>query len=372
MYRRPLLALLFIAGFMGAVAVGCSLYLDRPLIDPEGFLGPAWLRLPLLVFGAFLADLLPRTLWRARFKPAQMMAVAKDRVRSHWGKDRALLVAVGIASFYITYVCYRNIKSFLPLLLGERKFDRELHLVDRALLFGNEPANLLHTLFPADWMAHFLSWIYLAYLPFVAISVAVWLVWARNIRIGYWFAIATCLTWGLGTFAYYALPTLGPGFSYSYLYADLPSTGASDLMDGLFYGREKVLRWGVEDAVQSIGGFASLHTAITLLWALMAQYTVKNKVVHWVLWTNFVLTVIATLFFGWHYIADDLGGATITLFSFYVGARLSGFTFDRRRTDRPIAVPANQWPEEGPIDPPAAEAARAREAARTQPPATPA
>ena len=37
--------------------------LDRPLVDPEGFLGPSWLRLPLLVLGAFLLDLLPRTLW---------------------------------------------------------------------------------------------------------------------------------------------------------------------------------------------------------------------------------------------------------------------------------------------------------------------
>jgi hypothetical protein len=210
---------------------------------------------------------------------------------------------------------------------------------------------VIHAIVGTGWQAHFLSAVYLAYLPFVAISVAVWLVWARSIRIGYWFALATCLVWGIGTFAYYSLPTLGPGFQYSYLYADLPSTGASDLMDGLFYGRERVLRWGVENAVQSIGGFASLHTAITLLWALMAQYTVRNKVVHWVLWINFFLTVTATLYFGWHYIADDLGGAAITIFSFYVGGRLAGFTFDRRRTDRPVAIPANQWPGDGPPDP---------------------
>ena len=351
MYRRPLIALIAIATFMGVVALGMAAHLGKPLSDPDGFLGPAVVRLPLLAFGAMLADLLPRTLWVSRFRPAAMPQVLKDRWREHWTKQRVLLVVVGVLSFYITYVCYRNIKSNLPLLLGERKFDRELHLVDRALFFGHEPGTVIHAIVGTGWQAHFLSSIYLAYLPFVAISVAVWLVWSRNIRIGYWFAIATCLTWGIGTFAYYALPTLGPGFSYSYLYADLPTTGASDLMDSLFYGRENLLRKGVEDAMQSIGGFASLHTAITLLWALMAQYTVRTRWVHWVLWTNFVLTVIATLYFGWHYVADDLGGATITLFSFYVGGLLAGFTFDRRRTDKPVAIPANQWPSDDLHDP---------------------
>ena len=32
---------------MGALALTASLILDRPLVDPEGFLGPSWLRLPL-------------------------------------------------------------------------------------------------------------------------------------------------------------------------------------------------------------------------------------------------------------------------------------------------------------------------------------
>ena len=40
--------------------------LGVPLRDPEGFLGPAWIRLPLLVLGAFLADVVPRSLWRSR------------------------------------------------------------------------------------------------------------------------------------------------------------------------------------------------------------------------------------------------------------------------------------------------------------------
>ena len=52
-----------------------------------------------------------------------------------------------------------------------------------------------------------------------------------------------------------------------------PDTGSTALMEALSYGRHGVLRRGAEGAVQSVAGFASLHVAITLLVALMVQYT---------------------------------------------------------------------------------------------------
>ena len=314
---------------MGALAVTAALVLDRPLVDPEGFLGPSWLRLPLLILGAFLLDILPRTLWYSRMNPALMRDIARQRINEHWDRERIILVVLGLVSFYITYVSYRNLKSFLPFIMGEDKYDRELHLVDRALMFGHEPATILHTIFGAGISAHFLSTIYLWFLPLVPLALAAWLVWSRNITFGYWFATSQCLAWTLGTASYFALPTLGPGFQYSYLYADLPDTGSSALMESLFYGRKGVIRDGAEGAVQSVAGFASLHVGITLLVALMVQYTLRSKVLHIVFWTNFAITVVATLYFGWHYIADDLAGVVIALFSFWLGGLASGQKFDR-------------------------------------------
>jgi hypothetical protein len=251
-------------------------------------------------------------------------------VREHWDRERITLVVLGLVSFYITYVCYRNLKSFLPFIMGEDKYDRELHLIDRALMFGHEPATVLHNALGTGISAHFLSTIYLWFLPLVPLALAAWLVWSRNITFGYWFATSQCLAWALGTASYYALPSLGPGFQYSYLYADLPDTGSTALMESLFYGRKAVLRDGVEEAVQSIGGFASLHVAITLLVALMVQYTLRSTILKWVFWLNFAITVVATLYFGWHYIADDLAGVVIALFSFWLGGIASGQKFDRR------------------------------------------
>ena len=314
---------------MGALALTASLMLDRPLVDPEGFLGPSWLRLPLLILGAFLLDVLPRTLWVSRMRPAAMPDLVRERVREHWDRERITLVVVGLVTFYITYVSYRNLKSFLPFIMGEDKYDRELHLIDRALLFGHEPATALHAIFGTGISSHFLSTIYLWFLPLVPLALAAWLVWSSNITFGYWFATSQCLAWALGTASYFALPTLGPGFQYSYLYTDLPATGSSALMEALSYGRKDVLRDGAVGSVQSVAGFASLHVAITLLVALMVQYTLRNRILHIIFWTNFAITVVATLYFGWHYIADDFAGVVIALFAFWLGGLASGQKFDR-------------------------------------------
>ena len=157
MYRRAYALLVGIAVVMGGLAVIAAISVDKSLVDPEGFLGPSWLRLPLLLTGAFALDLVPRTLWLSKFKPAAMPAIFMARVRTHWTRERWTLVVMGLVCFYITYVSYRNLKSFLPFVMGDTKYDRTLHLVDRLLVFGHEPGVLLHHVFGTGISAHVLS-----------------------------------------------------------------------------------------------------------------------------------------------------------------------------------------------------------------------
>jgi hypothetical protein len=329
-YRRAYVLLVGCAVVMGALAVITAVLLDKRLADPEGFLGPSWLRLPLLLSGAFLGDVVPRTLWVSRGNPARWGPAARERVRTHWTRERLTLVVMGIVCFYITYVSYRNLKSFLPF-VRDTKYDYELHLIDLALFLGNEPGVVLHNLLGTGFAAHFLSYIYLWFLPLVPLAVTAWLVWSRNISYGYWFVTSQCIAWSLGTLSYYLLPTLGPGFFAPWLYKDVVDAGTptSALMEALANARARVTIEGVEGAVQSTAGFASLHVAITLLVALMVQYTVRSRIVHWVFWVNFAVTVVATIYFGWHYLADDVAGILIALVAFYVGGRASGQKFER-------------------------------------------
>lgn len=352
MYRRAYTLLIGTAALMLGLAVFAAVKLDRRLLDPEGsFLGPSYIRLPLLLIGALLLDLLPLTLWRARGRPSRVLPIAKHRLRTHWTKERATLVGVGVISFYLTYVSYRNLKSFLPFVRSAPdatadkpralSYDRELHLLDKVIFFGHDPAEVLHGIFGTTFTAEILSPIYLMFLPLVPLGVTAWLVWSRNMSFGYWFVTAQCLAWSLGTLSYYLLPTLGPGIAYASLYYGvdgLTHTGTTDLMNSIVRARGNVLYGGATGSVNSIAGFASLHCAITLLFALMVQYTLRSKVLKWIFWVNFGLTVIATLYFGWHYVADDLAGIAIAIVSFYVGGVASGQKFDRHGHSHPTTT----------------------------------
>jgi hypothetical protein len=314
---------------MGLVAVLVSQLLDRRLLDPDGFLGPAWVRLPAMVLGAFLLDVVPRSVWRARRSIRTVVAEARVIVRDHWTRQRLALLTIGLTCFYITYVSYRNLKNYLPDLYDSTQ-DSLLHRLDRGLFFGHEPATILHAVFGETWAAHFFAFIYLLYLPLAPLSLVVWLVWSKRIAHGYWYATANCLTWALGTISYYAIPSLGPAFNYPWLYEGLDVTGVSTLQDSLWDQRQdhRFPLSPFSESIQSVAGFASLHVALTLVIALIAHYTVRTAAVRWAAWTFFALTTISTLYFGWHYIADDIGGAVIAVAAVWLGAQATGQKLD--------------------------------------------
>jgi membrane-associated phospholipid phosphatase len=75
--------------------------------------------------------------------------------------------------------------------------------------------------------------------------------------------------------------------------------------------------------------------AITMLVALMIQYTTTMRWLKIVFWVNASITAVATLYFGWHYVADDIAGIAIALISFHVGAWASGQSLSRERVAAP-------------------------------------
>lgn len=331
----------------GVVAFAASLALDLPIRDPDGFLGPSWLRLPLLVLGAFLGDVIPRAVWRARRAPGQFRVRAREIVDEHWTRERVALLVIGLGSFYVTYVGYRSLKSFLPFIREGRLQDHLLKSIDRAVFFGEDPAILLHQVLGEGFSAHVLSFAYLFFLPFVPISLIAWLVWSRNISFGYWYATSLCLCWTMGAASYYAVPSLGPVFASPWLYADLESTGVASLQDGLYYSRIDALFVDPLMDSQSTAGFASLHVAIILCAALIAHYTVRHAWIRWSMWVFFALTVVATIYFGWHYVADDVAGAVIAIVAVWLGGLATGQKFERHgRSSHPTTsttdVPVEQ------------------------------
>ncbi len=330
---------------MGVVAFITGKATGEPLRDPDGFLGPAWVRLPAMVLGAFVLDIVPRSLWRSRGRFRDVRTEARILVKEHWTPERVAVVAIGITAFYVTYVSYRNLKNGL-LIFHEDTKDSMLHDLDRWLFFGSEPAVVLHNVMGETFSAHVLAFVYLLFLPVAPLSIVVWLVWSRNVTYGYWYVTANCLCWTLGTASYYAIPSLGPGFYYPWLYADLERTGVTDLINALWNGRYSQHFNPFADGVQSVAGFASLHCAIVLCMALVAHYTVRHAIIRWFLWTFFALTFVATIYFGWHYIADSVAGCLIAVVAVYLGGLATGQKFERHGKSSHPTTSTSQVPVE--------------------------
>lgn len=339
MKRRAYALLVATALLMAGTTVVVSRVLGYPLRDPDGFLGPAWIRLPLLVGFAFAIDVVPRTLARARANPRRLWPEARTLVGEHWTRERMTLVVIATICFYATYVSYRNLKNFLPFVRTHR-YDYTLHALDHWLLFGHDPALVLQHLLGTGISAHVLSAVYLLFLPMVPITVIAWAVWSTNVSFGYWYVTADCLAWTLGTASYYILPTLGPNFAFPWLYGALDHTDVTALQDSLSYGREHIIHVNpFADGVQSVAGFASLHVGITLMTCLVAHYTVRSRLIRIALWTDLVLVAISTTYFGWHYLADDVAGVAIAVLSVWIGGIATGQRFDRQgRSSHPTTT----------------------------------
>src|SRR5215212_4606528 len=293
-----------VAAVVGAVVLGV------PLRDPDGFLGPTYVRLP-LIGGLLLAlDVVPRAVWRpgsVRAVPRRIVEIARER----WPWRRLRPALIGLAAFYVTYVGYRNLKHYL-VFLRPQLMDRQLEEVDQALTGGTPPAEFLHDLLGTGVAAHVLSWVYLAFLIFVPASLALALVSRGRSREASWYVTALCFNWTLGTASYYVLPSRGPVYAEPELFWGLPETGTSQLQDSLLISRWIVLTdpQGT-DRIQSIAAFASLHVSIIFTAALIAQLALRSIAVRTLLWTFFALTVTATIYFGWHYLVDDIAGLAI-------------------------------------------------------------
>ena len=123
------------------------------------------------------------------------------------------------------------------------------------------------------------------------------------------------------------LPSLGPIYASRREFAHLPVTGVSGLQEALLDQRTEFLRdASASGAAQSIGAFASLHVSIFFTAALATLLLGLGRFVKIGVWVLFALTVVATIYFGWHYVLDDLAGLVIAVAALALAGRSPGST----------------------------------------------
>jgi PAP2 superfamily len=312
-----------------------------PVRDPDHVAGRRMLVLFALVGVLFALDVAVRAARRTGRRLPTGAAMARVR-RERWTRSRAIAVGVALVSFYVSYFAYRNLKSVVPLLRPEL-FDRQLLDIDRSVFGGNDPATILHGLFGTGVAAQFFSATYLLLFAFIPATLAFALVFTPNLRAGLFYATAQSLNWLLGAASYFLLPSLGPVYAEPGLFSGLAPSGVTELQRILIEQRAHFLADPSAVAAQSIGAFASLHVSIFFTGALAAHLLGFGRTVRIVAWVLLALTTIATIYLGWHYVLDDVGGLLLGAIALVLARALTGFDLrDAREAASlsPSATPA--------------------------------
>jgi membrane-associated phospholipid phosphatase len=301
-----------IAALFGIVTAIKSEAIGIPLRDPSGsmFRGRLVSMAEALVVLAVL-DIAIRVARRG-FSREQVGRVVRERL----APLRLVLICSALVAYQTIYVCYRNLKSWDSF---NTPRDDDLLAFEKSVFFGHSPAVLLHDLLGQGVAAHILAAIYDSFSSVVLIAVVASVVVLRSLRDGYVFVTAAAILWILGVAAYYLVPTIGPFWSAPHEFAGLARTGVTTAQEHYLVERAHLLQNPeAGDAFASLSAFASLHTAFTFL-VLLGAYVYRLRLLSAVLAVYFAGVVIATIYFGWHFVVDDIAGCAMAALALYLG-----------------------------------------------------
>jgi hypothetical protein len=312
-----------------------------PLRDPDHVAGRRLAWVVVLVVMLIVVDVVARAARRSDTLWPSLSALVSVR-RDRWNRGRGVAVASALVSFYVTYLAYRNLKSVVPLLRPGELFDEELGDLDRSLFAGHDPAVLMHTLLGTGVPTQILSSAYMFLFAFIPGSLALALVFSRDLQVGLYYTTAQSLNWVLGAASYFVLPSLGPIYVEPSAFANLPTSGVTHLQNYLLNQRLDFLHDpAAGGAAQSIAAFSSLHVSIFFTAAVAAHLLGLPRRVKTGAWILLGLTSAATIYFGWHYVLDDLGGLGIGAMALVLARALTGFDLrSARRASTPNPAPA--------------------------------
>jgi membrane-associated phospholipid phosphatase len=120
---------------------------------------------------------------------------------------------------------------------------------------------------------------------------------------------------------YFAVPTLGPIYSAPKDFTGLRHTYAATLEQNLWTDRVHVLaNPHSTDAVQTIAAFPSLHVGLMVTVCLFVTFAGMARWIRVTSWAFLALTVLSTIYLGWHFSLDAIGGAVLGAAAVWIAA----------------------------------------------------
>jgi PAP2 superfamily len=271
-----------------------------------------------------------------RFPPPRAAIGAVRRER--WTPWRMATAASALLGFYVSYMAYRNLKAIVPLVRPGELFDGQLADVDRAMFAGHQPAALLHSILGTGIVTHVFSTFYVAFIVFLPLTIGVSLVFSRRLEAGLYYTTAQSINWVLGAGSYLLLPSLGPAYAHPAAFAALPVSEVTHLQAVLMDQRIAFLQSPATATPQAIAAFASLHISMSFTAALAAHAFGAGRRLKIALWAWLAVTMVGTIYLGWHYVADNVAGLVMGASALALSGLLTGIDVRGARPRRAVAA----------------------------------
>lgn len=307
---RVTVVLWSMAAVFAIITLARSQVVDIPMRDPGGRMFSGRLQSAFTLLVVLVAvDAVVRSVRRHRSVRGALRGLLPV-LRERWTLRRTALVASGLVAYHVIYVCYRNLKSWDAFNTDR---DRALHDLDEVLFLGHDPAALLHDLLGTDRAAVVLAFCYESFVYVVVAAVVGTLALLPRIKDAYVMLVAGAWVWILGVASYYLVPSLGPFATAPGQFVALRRTGVTAAQEEYLVDRAHLLaNPGAPDAFASISAFASLHTAFTCTILLVVIY-LRMRVLSVLLGIYLALVMVATIYFGMHFVVDDVAGVAIAV-----------------------------------------------------------
>jgi membrane-associated phospholipid phosphatase len=218
---------------------------------------------------------------------------------------------------FVILFAYITLKSIIPV-VNARLYDHQFNAMDYFLFLKHYPTELSIQWIPVSWTG-LLSFGYRFYFLLNIIAFSSIYCAVSDRRIFYRMVIAFSLTYILGLSLYFCFPAQGPIYHYpdqfEVIRSPMSETSTYEFQRSLWTVYEQVKQHTPKDfceltkdsgVLSGIAAFPSLHIAVScVLLYFLFRY---HRVIFWLCFLPFWLMVVSTVYFGWHYVVDNIAG----------------------------------------------------------------
>lgn len=218
----------------------------------------------------------------------------------------------------LMFVAFAQLKHVI-FLINPVIWDAPLHSLESWIFGGVSPTVLLQRLIPGSY-ASYVSHGYTAYYSYLTILLFI-VILDRRRNLAHEFCTTFCLMWLIGILMVYAAPTWGPCFFAPEVVSGLSASGVRDMQQELWKMKLFLDAHPRSDhGLYLISGQPSLHMAVAVMGSIYLRMI--HPLLSAVSWLFVLVTLIATVYFGWHYLSDHVTALLLVAVSIAMARRM--------------------------------------------------